>query len=115
MRQKNETAAIFNQLKEITQIMQMQKISVQTSANANTSEITSQTMPKPKGAKRAKNHALNPTKRAFSERQKTTIRDKSQASANERLESEQGNKQGDKQGDNANAFKSDEKNTRGQQ
>ncbi len=83
MRHKNETAANFNQLKEITQAIQAQKRSAQTSANANTSEIASQSTPKPKGATQAKKHALKPTKRAFSERQKTTIRDNSQASAKE--------------------------------
>lgn len=36
-------------------------------------------MPKPKGTAQAKESALKPTKRAFSERQKTTIRDNSQA------------------------------------
>ncbi len=54
MRQKNETATSFDQLKEITQAIQAQK-----------------------------NSALKPTKRAFSERQKTTIRDNSQASTKE--------------------------------
>ncbi|GAA7016187.1 hypothetical protein HpCHC88_14780 [Helicobacter pylori] len=81
MRQKHETATNFNQLKEITQIMQAQeKRSVQTSENANTSEITSQRALKPKIV-RTKNHALKPTKRAFSDRQIATIRDNSQASA----------------------------------
>ncbi|MFP6034308.1 hypothetical protein ACLF9J_07705 [Helicobacter pylori] len=111
MRQKNETATSFNQLKEITQIMQAQKRNAQTSANANTSEITSQSAPKTKGTARAKNHALKPTKRAFSERQRTTIRDNSPASAKKSLETQQANQQGD----NANAFKSDEKNQRGQE
>ncbi|WP_120823613.1 hypothetical protein [Helicobacter pylori] len=111
MRQKNETATSFNQLKEIIQIMQTQKTSAQTSENANASEIASQSAPKPKGAAQAKNHALKPTKKAFSERQITTIRDNSQASDEKRLKTEQGNQQGD----NANAFKSDEANTRGQQ
>ncbi len=83
MRQKNETATSFNQLREITQAIQMQKNSAQTSDNANTSEIESQSAPKPKGSAHAKNNALKPTKRAFSERQKTTIRDNSQASAKE--------------------------------
>ncbi|MCQ2693235.1 hypothetical protein JT105_07420 [Helicobacter pylori] len=95
MRQKNETATSFKELKEITQIMQAQKTSAQT----------------PKTRARAKNHALKPTKRAFSERQRTAFRDNSQASEEKRLKTEQGNQQGD----NANAFKSDEKNTRGQQ
>ncbi|WQY78998.1 hypothetical protein E5L51_03380 [Helicobacter pylori] len=81
MRHKNETATSFNKLKEITLAIQAQKNSVQTSDNANTSEITSQSTPKPKGTARAKNSALKPTKRAFSERQKITIRDNSQASA----------------------------------
>ncbi|MDZ5288464.1 hypothetical protein [Helicobacter pylori] len=48
MRHEHETATSFNQLKEITQIMQAQKRSAQTSANANTSEITRQSTPKPK-------------------------------------------------------------------
>ncbi|WQW76509.1 hypothetical protein KVK54_07345 [Helicobacter pylori] len=81
MRQRNETATSFNKLKEITQAIQVLKNITQTSDNANTSEITSQSTPKPKGTARAKNSALKPTKRAFSERQKITIRDNSQASA----------------------------------
>ncbi|GAA7603109.1 hypothetical protein HpMMM19_13990 [Helicobacter pylori] len=106
MRQKHETATSFNQLKEITQIMQVQqKRSVQTSENANTSEIASQRALKPKAKARAKNYALKPTKRAFSDRQITTIRDNSQASANKSLETKESN--------HANAF-SDEANTRGQ-
>ncbi|GAA7298456.1 hypothetical protein ID0562_14810 [Helicobacter pylori] len=104
MRQEHETATSFNQLKEITQIMQVQqKRSVQTSENANTSEIASQRALKPKAKAQAKNYALNPTKRAFSERQIITIRDNSQE------------KQANQQGDNANAFKGDEANQRGQQ
>ncbi|RKV37597.1 hypothetical protein KVK95_06650 [Helicobacter pylori] len=86
MRHKNETATSFNRLREITQVVQViqaQKNSVQTSDSANTSEITSQSTPKPKGAARAKKSALKPTKRAFSERQRTTIRDNSQASSKE--------------------------------
>ncbi|MGL2661917.1 hypothetical protein ACQJ6U_06860 [Helicobacter pylori] len=83
MRQRNETATSFNELKEITLAIQAQKNSEQTSDNANTSEITSQSTPKPKGTARTKNSALKPTKRAFSERQRITIRDNSQASAKE--------------------------------
>lgn len=84
MRHKNETATSFKELKEITQIMQAQKNSVQTSDNANTSEITSQSTPKPKETVRAKKGVLKPTKRAFSERQITTIKEtSSQASAEE--------------------------------
>ncbi len=112
MRQKNETATSFNQLKEITQAIQAQKTSVQTNTNANASEmIASQSTQTPKTRVHAKKGVLKPTKRAFSERQRTTIRDNSQASAKKSQET----KQGDKQGDNANAFKSDEANTRGQE
>ncbi len=90
MRQKNETVTSFNQLKEITQIMQAQKISVQNSANTNISEITNQSALTPKAKARAKKGALKPTKRAFSERQITTIRDQSQASEEKCLKKEQG-------------------------
>ncbi|MUU19774.1 hypothetical protein [Helicobacter pylori] len=83
MRQRNETATSFDKLREITQAIQAQKNSAQTSDNANTSEITSQSTPKPKGTAHTKNSALKPTKRAFSERQRITIRDNSQASAKE--------------------------------
>ncbi|WQW60104.1 hypothetical protein KVM31_03505 [Helicobacter pylori] len=84
MRHRNEADIIFNKIMEITQaIQQVQKNSAQTSDNANTSEITSQSTPNPKGTAHAKKIALKPTKRAFSERQRTTIRDNSQASAKE--------------------------------
>ncbi|WP_208372306.1 hypothetical protein [Helicobacter pylori] len=83
MRQRNETETSFNILRKITQAIQAQKNRAQTSDNANTSEITSQSTPKPKGTARAKNSALKPTKRAFSERQRTRIGDNSQASAKE--------------------------------
>ncbi|WRD26489.1 hypothetical protein E5K63_03520 [Helicobacter pylori] len=91
MRQKHETATSFNQLKEITQTMQAQKRSVQTNANANASEITYQSVLTPKARAQAKKGALKPTKKAFSERQITAFRDKSQVSANKSLEA---NKQG---------------------
>ncbi len=83
MRHRNETDTSFNKLKETAQAIQAQKNSAQTSDNANTSEITSQSAPKYSGTLHAKNSALKPTKRAFSERQRTTIRDNSQASAKE--------------------------------
>ncbi len=86
MRHRNETETSFNKLREITQMVQAiqtQKNSEQTSYNANTSEITSQSTPKPKGTACPKNSALKPTKKAFSERQRITIRDNSQASAKE--------------------------------
>ncbi|WP_305859502.1 hypothetical protein [Helicobacter pylori] len=104
MRQKNETATSFKELKEITQIMQAQKTSAQTNANADASEIAHKSALTPKARARAKKGALKPTKRAFSERQRTAFRDNSQASANKSQESKQANQQGD----NANAFKSDE-------
>ncbi len=107
MRQKNETATSFKELKEITQIMQAQKTSVQTNDNADTSEIAHKSTLTPKTRAHAKKGALKPTKRAFSERQKTAFRDNSQASDEKRLKTEQG--------DNANAFKSDEANKRGQE
>ncbi|WRE77599.1 hypothetical protein KVE96_02975 [Helicobacter pylori] len=91
MRQKHETATSFNQLKEITQIMQAQKRSALNSDHANTNEPTQKSAPKPKGATRAKNHALKPTKKAFSERQNTTFRDNSHASEQKRLKTEQAN------------------------
>ncbi|WQS96085.1 hypothetical protein FNE56_00505 [Helicobacter pylori] len=67
MRQKHETATSFNQLKEITQSIQAYQVL------------------KPKFSAQAKKGALKPTKKAFSERQKTTNRDKSQESANKSL------------------------------
>ncbi|GAA8097863.1 hypothetical protein Kazakh3177_14320 [Helicobacter pylori] len=110
MRQKNETATSFNQLKEITQAIQEKKMSVQTSDPANASEITSPSTLKPTA--RAKESVLKPTKKAFSERQITaSFRDNSQASANKSQETKQDNQPGD----NANAFKSDEAKERGQQ
>ncbi len=79
MRHRNETAIGFNKLKEITQAIQAQKNSVQTSDNANTSEITSQSTPKPTA--HYKKSALKPTKKAFSERQRTTLETTPQAQA----------------------------------
>ncbi|GAB0053606.1 hypothetical protein YGH029_09240 [Helicobacter pylori] len=110
MRQGHETATSYNQLKEITQAIQAQKASLKTRANANASEPTQEQGNKPKTITSANKGVLNPTKKAFSERQKTTIRDNSQESANKSQETKQGNKQAN----HANAFKSDEKNTREQ-
>ena len=104
MRQKNETATSFNQLKEITQAIQAQKTSAQTSENASQSTQT------PKTRVHAKKGGLKPTKRAFSERQNTAFRDNSHASEKKCLKTEQANQKGD----NANAFKSDEAEQRGQ-
>ncbi|WRF07296.1 hypothetical protein KVE11_00900 [Helicobacter pylori] len=96
MRQKHETATSFKELKEITQIMQAQK------GNANISKIANQSTLTPKTRARAKKGALKPTKRAFSERQKTTIRDNSQARANTSFKT--------KISHNANAFKTEQGN-----
>ncbi|WP_120871113.1 hypothetical protein [Helicobacter pylori] len=91
MRQKTETATSFKELKEITQIMQAQKRSAQTSANANASEIAQASALTPKASVKAKKGALNPTKRAFSERQITAFRDNSQASAKTSLKTKLSN------------------------
>ncbi|WRA01837.1 hypothetical protein KVM24_00265 [Helicobacter pylori] len=100
MRQKNETVRSFNQLKEITQIMKAQKRSTQASANANASERVQESALNPKDSVKAKKDALKPTKRAFSERQKTAFRDHSQASANTSFKT--------KISHNANAFKTEQ-------
>ncbi|WQZ65063.1 hypothetical protein KVL79_02490 [Helicobacter pylori] len=82
MRHRKETSIMFDRIREITQAIQARKNSEQTSDNANTSGITSQSTPKPNGVAHAKKSVLKPTKRAFSERQRNTIsRDNSQASA----------------------------------
>ncbi|WRC13838.1 hypothetical protein KVE30_01090 [Helicobacter pylori] len=102
MRQKNETITSFNQLKEIMQIMQAQKTSVQTSINAHASERAQAVGQKTKTTAHAKKARLNPTKKAFSERQITAFRDNSQASANL--------SRGIKGSYNANAFKTEQAN-----
>ncbi len=77
MRQQQASISLVKSRKQYRH----KKTSPQTSDNANTSEFASQSVPKPKGTAHAKKSALNPTKRAFSDRQKTTIRDNLQASA----------------------------------
>ncbi len=98
MRQKNETATSFKELKEITQIMQAQKTRLKTSENANASERVQESAIK--DSVKAKKGALKPTKRAFSERQKTAFRDNSQARANTSFKT--------KISHNANAFKTEQ-------
>ncbi|MGN8468674.1 hypothetical protein ACR9MN_06510 [Helicobacter pylori] len=56
--------------------------SAQTSENANISDLTQRTGLKPKTSAQTKKRRLNPTKKAFSERQITAFRDNSQANAN---------------------------------
>ncbi|MGL2752542.1 hypothetical protein ACQJ8G_07035 [Helicobacter pylori] len=90
MRQTNETATGFNQLREITQSFQ----AFQTKENANASELTQESALKPKGRTQAKKGALKPTKRAFSERQKTTLRGVSQESANASLKDQTSQQKG---------------------
>ncbi|MCQ2937689.1 hypothetical protein JT120_05000 [Helicobacter pylori] len=106
MRQKHETATSFNQLKEITQAVMLKKGApknatnqeserTQASENANAKthaqERTQKTGLKPKTSSHTKKGALNPTKKAFSERQRTAFRDNSQASEEKRLKTEQAN------------------------
>ncbi|EJB37873.1 hypothetical protein [Helicobacter pylori] len=103
MRQKHETATSFNELKELTQAIQALKNGApknatyqesertQASENANISDLTQKTTLKPKASAQTKKGALNPTKKAFSERQKTTFRDKAQASEPKRLQTNQTN------------------------
>ncbi|MGL2431366.1 hypothetical protein ACOWMG_07445 [Helicobacter pylori] len=74
----------------------------QTSENANISDLVQKIGLKPKSSAQAKKGALNPTKKAFSERQKTTIRDNEQESDNKRRKTEQANNS------NLRAMKSDE-------
>ncbi len=93
MRQTHETATSFNQLKEITQSIKAYQALTQANDNANASELTHKRTLEPKGSAQTKKGALIPTKRAFSERQKTTLK-KPQASANARIKTKQGNKQG---------------------
>ncbi|MGL2812525.1 hypothetical protein ACQJ9L_05635 [Helicobacter pylori] len=71
MRQKHETAKSFNELKSITQAIMLKK-RIQTSENANISDLTQKTGLKPKAMLQTKKGTLNPTKKAFSERQKAT-------------------------------------------
>ncbi len=100
MRQEHETATSFNDLKEITQAIRALKEHTQTNAN----EPAQERGLKPKTTTSAKKARLNPTKKAFSERQNTAFRDNSPASDKKRLKTKQANQQGA----NANAFKSAE-------
>ncbi|WQU13353.1 hypothetical protein KVB95_01340 [Helicobacter pylori] len=117
MRQEHETATRFNQLKAITQAIMLKKDMQENAthqesdrtqeannanAKAHTQEPTQKTTLKPKASVKAKNHALKPTKRAFSERQNTAFRDHSQARANLSFKT--------KASHNANAFKSEQDN-----
>ncbi|WP_208366580.1 hypothetical protein [Helicobacter pylori] len=112
---EHETATSFNQLKAITQAFMLKNGALtnathqesdrtQESNNANAkahaSDRTLKQAKTPKDSVKAKNHALKPTKRAFSERQKTAFRDHSQARANTSFKT--------KASHNANAFKTEQ-------
>ncbi|EMG88270.1 hypothetical protein ACQJ51_05440 [Helicobacter pylori] len=111
MRQEHETATGFNQLQAITQAIHALKKGApknatnqssanakahtqertQTGENANASDPTQQSALKLKATACAKKGRLNPTKKAFSERQITAFRDNSQASELKRLQTNQAN------------------------
>ncbi|MGL2862846.1 hypothetical protein [Helicobacter pylori] len=78
-----------------------QKTRAQTHENANTSELTHKEALKPKGCAQAKKGALKPTKKAFSEREKTAFSDK--ASANKSQQTKQGLKEAKEKGGNNEA------------
>ncbi len=103
MRQTNETATSFNQLKEITQSIQAIRAMSETHANTNASERTPKEALKPKGSAQAKQGALKPTKRAFSERQITTLRDKPQEALTNALKPNSATAKTTKGGNNAKA------------
>ncbi|MGL2871339.1 hypothetical protein ACQKA4_06670 [Helicobacter pylori] len=118
MRQEHETATSFKELQEITQAIMLKKDAqanathqesertqtrAQTSENANISDLTQRTGLKPKTSAQTKKGRLNPTKKAFSERQITAFRDNSQARANSRRRTKGSNDQ--------NAFKTDQANS----
>ncbi len=107
MRHEHETATNFNQLKAIIQAIMIKKAvpinatnQESTNAKAHTQERVPKQALKPKARVRAKKGALKPTKRAFSERQKTAFRDHSQARANTSFKT--------KASHNANAFKTEQ-------
>ncbi|WQW15293.1 hypothetical protein KVM05_01190 [Helicobacter pylori] len=126
MRHEHETATSFNQLKAITQAIMLKncalknatnqenertQASAQTSENANASDLTQKTGLRPKTTAHAKKGALNPTKKAFSERQITAFRDHSQASAKKRLQTNQGNNSSLREKPSDEALKQGLKNT----
>ncbi|MDO7813919.1 hypothetical protein [Helicobacter pylori] len=117
MRQEHETATSFNQLKELTQAIQALKkptpkknATNQASENANISDLMQATGSKPKSSAQAKKGVLNPTKKAFSERQITAFRDNSQASELKRLQTNQANNSSLRAKPSGEAFKQGLKN-----
>ncbi|RKV47824.1 hypothetical protein [Helicobacter pylori] len=121
MRQEHETATSFNELKAITQAIMLKKNAQENAtdqatdqatermqeannanAKAHAQEPTQEISLKPKATTPTKKGRLNPTKKAFSERQNTAFRDNSQAGANL--------SRGTKGSYNANAFKTEQAN-----
>ncbi|AFI00439.1 hypothetical protein HG560_01045 [Helicobacter pylori] len=94
MRQKRETETSFNQLKEITQSIQAHQ-ALKTNQNANVSELTPKRAAQEPKRRAQGNCVLKPTKKTFSERQKTTIREPIQESANARTKTKEANQKGD--------------------
>ncbi|RDY78652.1 hypothetical protein KVL02_00970 [Helicobacter pylori] len=101
MRHEHETATSFNQLQEITQAIMLKKGAPKIATHQE-SERTQKTGLKPKDSVKAKKGRLNPTKKAFSERQITAFRDNPQARANLSRKT--------KASHNANAFKAEQAN-----
>ncbi len=117
MRQEHETIKSFTELKAIMQAIMLKKgaqknathqesertqASHNTSTKAHAQERTQKTGLKPKASTQTKKGRLNPTKRAFSERQRTAFRDNSQAIAKTSCET--------KASHNANAFTTEQTN-----
>ncbi|RVZ06606.1 hypothetical protein [Helicobacter pylori] len=120
MRHEHETITSFKELKAITQAIMLKKGALknatnqesdrtQTSENANakahTQELEQERGLKPKAMLHAKKGRLNPTKKAFSERQITAFRDNSQASELKRLQTNQANNSNLRAEPSAKAFK----------
>ncbi len=103
MRQTNETATSFNQLKEITQSIQAIRAMSETRANTNASERTPKEALKPKESIQAKKGTLKPTKKAFSDRQITTLIDKQQEALTNALKPNNATAKTTKGGNNAKA------------
>ncbi|WRA28583.1 hypothetical protein KVM90_04470 [Helicobacter pylori] len=134
MRREHETAKNFNELKAITQAIMLKKgmpknatdqesertqesnnanakahtqsiQALQTKGNANISDLTQKTGLKPKAMLQTKKGRLNPTKKAFSERQKTSFRDNTPTSDPKRLRTEQANNSNLREKPSEQAFK----------
>ncbi len=117
MRQEHETAASFNELQKNTQTMRALKNGAPTNAtnqesertqashNANISDRALKQALKPKSSAQTKKGCLNPTKKAFSERQITAFRDNTQANAKKCLQTNQANNSNLREKPSNKAFK----------